>query len=218
MVRMWTVVVSALLAALMAPAGDAFVVRTPALIAAVGRGGATVSVEDETLLTTEEVEEDEEVEEEEGEEGEEGEESEDESAAEDEEEEIVNTAKLAAATVSATAKTKSKVEATKKASIKTEVNKKLTSSKKKKNSLMKLLHIPYIVKASLNPFTFFAMTKAYWASLFNLDYLKKADASQDLRSALEEKAKKGGTAHNKGRRKMKRGQAKTLSDLPQLNT
>jgi hypothetical protein len=206
--RIWAVAISAILA-LMAQEGDAFIVRKPALVAAfsVGRGGATVSVEDETILTTEE------------------EESEDETVAEEEEEEekekeeeIVDTAKLAASTVSAAAKTKSKVEATKKASIKTEVNKKLISTKKKKNSLMKLLHIPYILKASLNPLTLFAMTKAYWASLFNLDYLKKADASQDLRSALEEKAKKGGSSANKGRRKMKRGQAKTLSDLPQLNT
>jgi hypothetical protein len=197
MVRLWAVAISALLAALMTHEANAFQIRTPALITAVGRGGATVS--DETLLTTEEEEEEE-----------------NELEDDEEEEEIVDTAKLAAATVSATAKTKAKVEATKKASLKTEVNKKLTSTKKKKKNSW--LHIPYILKASLNPITFFAMTKAYWASLFNLDYLKKADASQDLRSALEEKAKKGGTSNNKGRRKMKRGQAKTLSDLPQLNT
>jgi hypothetical protein len=62
------------------------------------------------------------------------------------------------------------------------------------------------------------MTKAYFASLFNLDYLAE-DSSQDLRSALEEKAKKSGSAGGrKGKRMMKPGQAKTLSDLPQLNT
>ena len=62
------------------------------------------------------------------------------------------------------------------------------------------------------------MTKAYWASLFSLDYGKKADSSQDLRSALEEKAKKATGGPPKRKRKMKPGQAKTLSDLPQLNT
>lgn len=45
------------------------------------------------------------------------------------------------------------------------------------------------------------------------------DESQYLRSALEEKAKKsGGTGGARGKRKMKPGQAKTLSDLPQLST
>ena len=45
------------------------------------------------------------------------------------------------------------------------------------------------------------------------------DASQDLRSALDEKARKAGpSTQARGRRKMKRGQAKTLSDLPKLNS
>jgi len=44
------------------------------------------------------------------------------------------------------------------------------------------------------------------------------ESSQDLRSALEEKAKKATGGGSKGKRKMKPGQAKTLSDLPQLNT
>lgn len=217
MLRMWAIsfAMSALLA-LMAQqvTGDAFVARTnPALVPtsafSVGRGGATVSAEDEILTIEEESDEEEEseivVEDD-----------------EDEEEENTAGAKLAAATVIATTKTKSKAAAANNASIKTKVNEKLasssTSTKKKNKSLMKILHIPYILRACLNPITLFSMTKAYWASLMNLDYLKKADASQDLRSALEEKAKKGGSAPAKGRRKMKRGQAKTLSDLPQLNT
>ena len=43
------------------------------------------------------------------------------------------------------------------------------------------------------------------------------DTTQDLRSALQEKAKKAGSSGGKRARKMKPGQAKTLSDLPVLN-
>jgi hypothetical protein len=64
------------------------------------------------------------------------------------------------------------------------------------------------------------MTKAYFISLCDINYLKE-EQTQTLRSALEEKARKqqpsspGGPA--KPKRKMKPGQAKTLSDLPQLS-
>jgi hypothetical protein len=46
------------------------------------------------------------------------------------------------------------------------------------------------------------------------------EQTEDLRSALEDKARKSGGAGGKSRgtRKMKRGQAKTISDLPKLNT
>ena len=46
------------------------------------------------------------------------------------------------------------------------------------------------------------------------------DSSQDLRSSLQDKARKGGGDSSSARkkRKMKPGQAKTLSDLPALNT
>ena len=212
--RRWAAFVCAILALVAQEVSSkAFAARTrPALVSSpfsVARGGATVSAEEDTLTTITDEEEESEDEEE------------DEIVAE---EKVVKTAgaKLAAATVSATTKAKAKVAAANKASIETEVNKKLastsTNKKKKSKSLAKMLHIPYILRACLNPITLFAMTKAYWASLMNLDYLKKADASQDLRSALEEKAKRGGSGPAKGRRKMKPGQAKTLSDLPQLNT
>lgn len=66
-----------------------------------------------------------------------------------------------------------------------------------------------------------AMTRAYFASLFDISYLeKKAPPAQQLRSALEDKAKKQGGlggAPKRGKRAMKPGQAKTLSDLPQLS-
>lgn len=49
--------------------------------------------------------------------------------------------------------------------------------KKKKTSGLKLFTFPYILGAILNPFTLIQMTKGYWASLFNLDYLKANDVS-----------------------------------------
>lgn len=50
-------------------------------------------------------------------------------------------------------------------------------------------------------------------------YSVRQDVSQTLRSALEAKAKKGGgpTGGRRGKRTMRPGQAKTLSDLPKLS-
>eukprot|EP00978_Attheya_sp_CCMP212_P029144 scaffold102690_cov46-Attheya_sp.AAC.1 len=89
-------------------------------------------------------------------------------------------------------------------------------SKSKKKSSSSMIRIPYILKACLNPLTVFAMTRAYFASLFNIHYLEQ-DSSQTLRSALQEKAKQNDGASKKRKRAMKPGQAKTLSDLPQLS-
>lgn len=137
-------------------------------------------------------------------------ESSDEEETDDEEEEIVP--KLAKATKKAATKVVKKSVA---AALR-------PKKKKKKSGLMKLFKLPYIVKACLNPFVFFQMTVGYWKSLYNIDYMteKVADSSQDLRSALEQKARYGGGGKksSRGKRKMKPGQAKTLSDLPQLNT
>jgi hypothetical protein len=141
-------------------------------------------------------------------------------------------AALAAATLQSTTKKKFQVEAQKTKTAKNAINTKLLREKatvtakaappKKSKSLAQMLHIPYIVRAAMHPVTLLAMTKAFWASLFNLNYLKERDApAQELRSALEEKAKRSPGAAgggNKGRRQMKRGQAKTLADLPQLST
>ena len=46
---------------------------------------------------------------------------------------------------------------------------------------------------------------------------QKQDSSQDLRSALQEKAKAETGGKKRSTRKFKPGQAKTLSDLPQLS-
>lgn len=49
--------------------------------------------------------------------------------------------------------------------------------KKKKKSSSRLssssITIPYIIKALLNPFTVWSMTKGYFASLFNIDYIQE---------------------------------------------
>jgi len=139
-------------------------------------------------------------------------------------------ASLAAAAVLKSVKQKANTAKSKKDAVKKAVNSKLRKSnissstttaalKKKKTSLLKILHVPYIVRVLFHPVTVFRMTSAYWKSLFDLNYGKQ-EASQELRSALEEKAKRGGgpASGGKGRRKMKRGQAKTLSDLPKLST
>ena len=49
-------------------------------------------------------------------------------------------------------------------------------SKKKSSGGGLIKKIPYIVRALANPFTVFAMTKGYFASLFNIDYLQEVSA------------------------------------------
>lgn len=154
------------------------------------------------------------------EEAEETEGEEEESDYEEEEEDVVSSVAKSAKTALGKATQKAAQKA-----VKTTVSAALKPKKKKKKSaaafgLMKYFRVPYIVKACLNPFVFIQMTKGYWASLFDVNYMKeKEDSSQDLRNALEQKARQGGAGGGgrKGRKKMKPGQAKTLSDLPQLN-
>ena len=129
-------------------------------------------------------------------------------------------ADLSASTVKATAKAKSKRTAAVKESLSAQLATKPQKRKGNKKSILQLLRVPYIVRACLNPVTVIAMTRAYFASLFNISFLEEEE-SQTLRSALEDKAKKpGGSAGGggrKGKRAMRPGQAKTLSDLPQLS-
>jgi len=101
-------------------------------------------------------------------------------------------------------------------STKEAISKKLKKAAKKKRGGSLFKKIPYIIRASLNPVTLLAMTRAYFGSLFNLNFLKK-DESQDLRSAMDEKAKKKPIEGRKRKRQFKPGQAKTLSDLPVLS-
>lgn len=81
------------------------------------------------------------------------------------------------------------------------------------------LRCPYIIRVCFHPVTILSMTRAYFSSLFNISYLEQ-EQSQGLRSALEAKAKREGPpsgGKKRGKRAMKPGQAKTLSDLPQLS-
>lgn len=131
----------------------------------------------------------------------------------DDEEEIV---RLSASAKKAMEKAKTKKKAEVKKSVSASLSKSKTKAKKSKGTSPSVLKkIPYIVRALVNPFTVFAMAKGYFASLFNIDYLQE-DVSQTLRSALQEKAKSAPSG-GKRARKMKPGQAKTLSDLPQLS-
>jgi len=134
--------------------------------------------------------------------------------------EVDEDAALAASAISAVAKAKKKkAEEAKRAMSKAILQSKVAAEAKKRTkrkspSLLK--KIPYVIRAFTNPFTVLAMAKGYFASLLNIDYMKE-DASQNLRSALQEKAKKSGPSKGKRARKMRPGQAKTLSDLPQLS-
>jgi len=114
--------------------------------------------------------------------------------------------------VKSTVASRKKHEAKQTKESKTAVSKLLKKKLKKKWKM----RLPYIVRASLNPFTLLAMTKAYFGSLFNISYLEE-DNSKSLRSALETKAKRNGVSSKQKKKAMKRGQAKTLSDLPQLS-
>jgi len=94
---------------------------------------------------------------------------------------------------------------------------KISKTKKRRKSILKMLRVPYIIRASLNPFTVFTMTRLYFASLFDINFMDE-DSAKGLRSAMEEKAKKDATSGGRKRKRvMKPGQAKTLSDLPVLS-
>ena len=94
---------------------------------------------------------------------------------EEEEEEIVPVkTKLSSSTLKASSKAKNRKVKTSKKIVNESLSKKKTASTAvKKASRKKLLYIPYILRAVLNPFTVLAMTKGYFASLFNIDYLQQ---------------------------------------------
>jgi hypothetical protein len=103
-----------------------------------------------------------------------------EQAEDTDDEEVENQTAIDAALAASAAKSAAKARARKVAQAssasKKAVNAKLFASapkKKKSSGLTKTLHVPYLLRALMNPFTAFAMTRAFWASLFNLDYLKQ---------------------------------------------
>lgn len=108
---------------------------------------------------------------------------------------------------------------TSKQTINASLSKTKVTTTTKRGGLKVFKKVPYIVRVCFNPVTLVSMTKSYFASLFNINYLEE-DTTQTLRSALQEKAKKAdpkGGNGRKGKRMMRPGQAKTLSDLPQLS-
>ena len=91
----------------------------------------------------------------------------------DEEEEINITKSLKASTKKASSKAKKQKATSTKKIVNESLSKKKKSATTVKKTKRKLFHIPYILKAMLNPFTVFAMTRGYFASLFNIDYLQE---------------------------------------------
>jgi len=47
------------------------------------------------------------------------------------------------------------------------------ATRRRRRSILEVLRMPYILRAFLNPFTMIAMTRCYFASLFNINYLKE---------------------------------------------
>ena len=145
--------------------------------------------------------------------------------------------KLATAALKSVTKTKEKLDQQKTAILKQTVQTQLSSTtaihkaskKKNKGSLLQSYKhvVPYILRAAMNPFTLFAMTKSYWASLFNLNYLQQVQQAANgsnvvLRTAHEEQEKRKvslpASNNKRSKKTMKRGQAKTLNDLPKLSS
>ena len=66
------------------------------------------------------------------------------------------------------------------------------------------------------------MVKNYFASLFDPDFPRATDGgASNLRSATERRsasAAGGGGSRKRGSRRMKPGKAKTLGDLPKINS
>ena len=103
---------------------------------------------------------------------------------EEEEEPIVTKAKkLATSTKSATQKKALKQTAVKNAALKSKVSVAMASSSSKAVTKKKGVYkrfVPYIVRACLNPFTLVTMTKAYFVSLLDINYLNKEVSEQRM--------------------------------------
>lgn len=99
----------------------------------------------------------------------------DEEGEEDDEEEVEDeVAELDPVMVKAAKKASHKSKEKLTAAVKAKVSAKLAApAQKTKKSGGLFKSIPYIIRASLNPFTLIAMTKAYFESLFNLNYLQE---------------------------------------------
>lgn len=109
-------------------------------------------------------------------------ESEYDSDEEDEEPIIVKTKALASST-------KSKIVQRKKIAAKSAAAKAMSTSKPTTTGGVGKLYrrmVPYIIRACLNPFTFVRMSRAYFASLIDINYLKEVSRFVDF--CFEEKS------------------------------
>jgi hypothetical protein len=98
----------------------------------------------------------------------------------DEEEPIIQKTKSLASSAKSVAQKK------KSAALKSKVNVAISSSaaaatKKKGGKNIYQRYVPYILRACLNPFTLLAMTKAYFVSLCDINYLKEVSYSEEHR-------------------------------------
>ena len=80
--------------------------------------------------------------------------------------------------------TKSNLTKKKVAAVKAKVDVAMSESKPVKRRGVASIYrhyVPYILRACLNPFVFVQMTKSYFASLFDINYLKEVSFFCDLR-------------------------------------
>lgn len=80
---------------------------------------------------------------------------------------------LAKSALTAASKTKVKAVAVAKKAVSATLLATTPKPSKIKSSILKRLMVPYIIRACLNPLTFIRMTRGYWASLVNLNYLQQ---------------------------------------------
>lgn len=85
----------------------------------------------------------------------------------DEEEELELDPKLTKAAIQSTAKVQMKKSMAVKEAVSTSL--KIKKSKRKGSAFK----VPYVIRTFMNPFTVFAMTRAYFGSLFNLNFMKE---------------------------------------------
>ena len=80
---------------------------------------------------------------------------------------------MAKSALTAASKTKVKAVAVAKKAVSATLLATAPKPRKIKSSILKRLMVPYIIRACLNPLTFIRMTRGYWASLVNLNYLQQ---------------------------------------------
>jgi hypothetical protein len=98
------------------------------------------------------------------------EEDEDGDGDDEEEEELELDPKLAKAAIQSTAKAQTRKSIATKEAVSSSLK---IKKPKRKGSIKKAFTVPYVIRAFMNPFTVFAMTRAYFGSLFNLNFMNE---------------------------------------------